>query len=29
LHVNIYRNLRDLVGALEKVYELAKKSWLL
>jgi hypothetical protein len=29
LHVNIYRNLRDLASALEKVYELAKKSWLL
>ena len=26
LHVNIYRNLRDLTSALEKVYELAKKS---
>lgn len=26
LHLNIYRNLLDLVTALEKVYELPKKS---
>jgi hypothetical protein len=29
LHTGIYRNLLELTDALDKVYELAKKSWLL